>query len=155
MKFSLKLFGKVFKITGIAIGSILIAMFLLPILFPGYVNDKIKQWTNNAITGELNFSKVRLSFFNHFPSLTLTLYDVSLKGSAPYQKDTLIAAEKISLGINLKTLLFDKKIKINKIYVTDALMDVEVNEKGEANYNIYDSKSKQSPSAETDTSSTS
>jgi len=37
--------------------------------------------------------------------------------------------QKNFLGINLKTLLFDKKIKINKIYVTDALMDVEVNEK--------------------------
>jgi len=149
------IFVKLLKITGITIGSVLLLLFLAPYIFPNTVAEKIKGWTNSSIKGELNFSKARLSFFNHFPSLTLTLYDFSLKGSPPYQKDTLIAAEKISLGINLKTLLFDKKIKINKIYVTDALMDVEVNEKGEANYNIYDSKSKQSPSAETDTSSTS
>jgi len=109
------IFVKLLKITGITIGSVLLLLFLAPYIFPNTVAEKIKGWTNSSIKGELNFSKARLSFFNHFPSLTLTLYDFSLKGSPPYQKDTLIAAEKISLGINLKTLLFDKKIKINKI----------------------------------------
>ena len=70
MKSLLQPVGRILKISGITLGSILLIMFLLPIVFPGYVNGKIKQWTNSAITGELNFSKVRLSFFNHFPSLS-------------------------------------------------------------------------------------
>jgi len=143
---------KFLKITVIVIGSLLLLLFLAPYIFPNTVAEKIKQWTNSSIKGEVNFSRARLSFFNHFPSLTLSLHDFSLKGSAPYQNDTLVAAEKISFGINLKTLLFDKKIKINKIFLTHALIDAEVNEKGEANYNIYESKKEQKQTPESDTS---
>jgi AsmA protein len=136
MKFSLKRFTKIFKITGISIGSILLLMFLLPVFFPGYVNNKIKQWANNVITGELNFSRVRLSFFNHFPSLTLTLYDVSLKGSAPFRKDTLVAAKEIALGVNLGSL-FGKALTIDEIYFTDGRLNILVDKEGKPNYNIY------------------
>ncbi len=117
---------KVLKITGITLVSILFLLFLAPILFPGTVSQKIKDLTNSKIHGELNFSKARLSFFSHFPSLTLTLYDFSLKGSTPYEKDTLVAAKDISFGINLRTLVFDKTISINKIFLDDALLNIEV-----------------------------
>ncbi len=128
---------KLVKITGISIGSLLLLLYMLPILFPGTIGDKIKSWTNKSIEGEINFSKVRLSFFTHFPSFTLNLYDFTLKGSAPFKTDTLIAADNIAFGINLKSLFFDKKINIDKIFLSEASMNVKVNEKGEANYNIY------------------
>lgn len=135
-----KIILKLLKITGITIGSILLLMFLLPILFPGFVAKQIKSWTNNAITGEINFSKARLSFFNHFPSLTLTLYDFNLKGSAPFQKDTLIAAKEVALGVNLASV-FSKRITIDEIYLTKGDINILVDEKGLANYNVYKSDS--------------
>src|SRR6516164_2769004 len=106
---------KILKITGITLICLLLLMFLLPVLFPDFVADKIKKWTNDAITTDLNFSRARLSFFNHFPSLTLTLHDVSLMGSAPYAKDTLLNADQLAFGIDLSTL-FSKKINIDKIF---------------------------------------
>ncbi|MFI5124273.1 MAG: AsmA family protein, partial [Chitinophagales bacterium] len=130
---------KVLKISGISLLALIALLFLAPMLFPDTVSDQIRSWTNQSIKGELNFSKSRLSFFNHFPSLTLTLYDVSLKGSAPFDKDTLLSSRKLGFGINLKKLVFDHTVHINKIFLTDALVNVQVNEKGEANYNIYKS----------------
>jgi len=127
----MKVLKKILKITGIILGSILLLMFLLPILFPDFVGDKIKQWTNGAITTELNFSKARLSFFNHFPSLTLTLHDVSLMGSAPYAKDTLLKADEVSLGIDLSTV-FSQRISIDEIYLTRANIFIKVDEDGTA-----------------------
>jgi AsmA protein len=53
---------KVFKIAGLSVAAILLLLFLTPILFPGTVAEKIKTWTNSSLDGELNFSKVRLSF---------------------------------------------------------------------------------------------
>lgn len=149
-----KLLLKILKTTGIVIGSILLLLFLIPILFPGTVAEKVKAWTNETIDGEMNFSKVRLSFFSHFPSLTVSLYDFSLKGSAPFKKDTLVAADEIAFGINVKTLLFNKKINIDKIFLNDAEMHVLVNENGEANYNVYKSTGaqKQSDTAASNTS---
>ncbi|MGH2564461.1 MAG: AsmA family protein, partial [Ginsengibacter sp.] len=128
-------------------------MFLLPVLFPGFVADKIKQWANNAITTELNFSKARLSFFNHFPSLTLTLHDVTLMGSPPYAKDTLLKADEIAFGIDLSTL-FSKTISIDEIYLDDANISLKVYKEGAANYNVYKSGNKQK-TVSTDTTGTS
>ena len=129
---------KALKITGISLGSLLVLMFLLPVLFPGFVSTKIKAWASHAISGDLNFSKARLSFFNHFPSLTLTLYDFSLKGSAPFRDDTLVSAREVALGVNLSSI-FSKSIDINEIYLTRGTIHVLVDEKGRANYNVYQS----------------
>lgn len=131
-----KLLLKLFKITGIAVGSILLLMFLLPVLFPDFVAGKIKVWVNNAITTKLDFSKARLSFFNHFPSLTLTLYDASLMGSRPYPTDTLIKAKELALGVDI-TSVFSGNIKIDKIFLTESNINIKVDENGGANYNVY------------------
>src|ERR1700712_4856154 len=136
---------KILKISGITIGSLLLLMFLLPFLFPHTVTKKIKGWINGNINGSISFSDTQLSFFKRFPSLTLTLYNVDLNGSAPFQKDTLIAAKEISLGIDLTSLL-KTKINIDKIYLSGALIDIKVDISGRANYNIYKaSKTKAAP----------
>ncbi|MCF6129184.1 hypothetical protein L1S35_05820 [Flavobacterium sp. AS60] len=134
-----KVIVRILKITGITFGVILALLFILPILFPGKIAEEVKAFANKKLNGELNFKEANLSFFNHFPSLTLTLTDFSLKGSAPYKKETLLSANEVAFGINLSSLLFDKKVNIDKIYVSNALINVKVNEKGEANYNVYNS----------------
>ncbi len=136
---------KIGKVLLISIAVVLATLFIVPYLFPNFVGDKIKQWTNQTIKGRLDFTKARLSFFNHFPSLTLTLYDVSLKGSAPFAQDTLVSSKELALGINLKRLIFNKSVDINKIFLTEALINIEIDEKGAANYNIYQS----APAADT------
>lgn len=144
MKMSFKKIGiKVLKITGITIASILLLMFLLPLLFPGRIAEQVKAFANKKLDGELSFSESNLSFFKHFPSLTVTLDDFSLKGSAPYKNDTLVAAKDVSFGINLKNLIFDGIVNIDEIYVSKGLINVKVNEKGQANYNVYTSDTKE------------
>ena len=141
MKKVTRLVLRILKISGITLASILILLFLAPYLFPDTVGKQIKKWTNQSIRGELNFTKARLSFFTHFPSLTLTLYNVDLKGSVPFQQDTLLSADKLGFGVNLEKLIFDHQVSVNKIYLNGAYMHVLVNEKGQANYNIYVSDS--------------
>ncbi|MEL1243758.1 AsmA family protein [Flavobacterium sp. DGU11] len=134
---------KIGKWLGIFIASVLLLMFLIPLLFPGMVSEQVKALANKSLAGELNFSKSKLSFFTHFPSLTVSLDDLSLKGSAPYQNDTLLKADQVAFGINLKRLIFDNEVKIDELYVSDAFINVKVNDKGEANYNVYVSEKDQ------------
>ncbi len=144
---------KVLKISGISIGAILLILFLVPIIFPGQIAEQVKTFANKKLDGELNFKEANLSFFNHFPSLTLTLNDFSLKGSAPYKDQNLIKADEVAFGINVVSLIFDSTIKIDQIFVSNAEMNVMVNEKGEANYNVYISDKKLKK--DTDTTGTS
>ena len=143
---------RILKITGIAVGSILLLLFLIPILFPGKIAEEVKSFANTKLNGELDFKEAKLSFFNHFPSLTLTLTDFSLKGSAPYKNETLLSANEVAFGINIRSLLFDKKVNIDKIFVSDALINVKVNAKGEANYNVYNSDTKTTEKESSDSS---
>ncbi|MBF4516653.1 AsmA family protein [Flavobacterium sp. ANB] len=138
MNFSYKNIAiKTLKVLGIAIASILLLLFLIPLLFPGKVASEVKKIANERLDTKMEFSKSRLSFFTHFPSLTVSLDDLSLTGSAPFRNDTLLKADQVAFGINLKRLLFDNEVKINKLYVSKALINVMVNQKGQANYNIY------------------
>src|SRR5258708_19366888 len=99
-----KILFRVLKITGITITGFLLLLFALPYLFPHTVSDKIKQWANGSINGQLTFSHTGLSFFKRFPSLTLTLYDLSLKGSKPFENDTLVAPKEVSLVFDLTSV---------------------------------------------------
>ena len=128
---------KILKVTGIVIASILLLLFLIPLLFPGQVAAEVKKIANERLDTKMDFSKSRLSFFTHFPSLTVSLDDLSMTGSAPFRNDNLIKAEQVAFGINLKRLIFDNEVKINKLYVSKALINIMVNQKGQANYNIY------------------
>lgn len=136
---------KILKWIGISIVSILFLMFIIPVLFPGKVSEQVKLFANNHLAGKLDYKKTHLTFFRHFPSLTVSVDDFLLKGSKPFQNDTLLAAKEVAVGINLKNLIFDGEVKIDEIYVTDAYANVFVNTKGEANYNVYVSKPSEKP----------
>ncbi|WP_228428662.1 AsmA-like C-terminal region-containing protein [Chryseobacterium indoltheticum] len=142
---------KILKWTGISIASILFLMFIIPILFPGKVSEQVKLFANKHLAGKLDYRKTHLTFFRHFPSLTVSVDDFLLKGSKPFQNDTLLAAKEVAVGINLKNLIFDGEVKIDEIYVTDAYANVFVNTKGEANYNVYVSKPSEKPKDTTST----
>ena len=144
---------KIAKYSGITLTVILALLFLTPIVFADKIKEQIKKTANEKLSAELNYSDVSLSFFHHFPSLTLTLNDLSLNGSAPYKNEKFITAKEVSFGINVASLVFSKAVKIDQIYLSDSFINVKVNPKGEANYNIYKSTSQTSnPKDTTDAS---
>lgn len=132
-----KLVLKTLKWVGIFVVSILFLMFIIPILFPGTISEQVKIFANKRLAGKLDYKRTHLTFFRHFPSLTVSIDDVLLKGSKPFEQDTLLAAKEVAAGINLKNLIFDGEIRINEVYVTDAYANVFINSKGQANYNVY------------------
>jgi AsmA protein len=132
-----KILLKILKWIGIVVASILFLMFIIPILFPGTISEQVKIFANKRLAGKLDYKRTHLTFFRHFPSLTVSVDEVLLLGSKPFEKDTLLSAKEVAAGINLKNLIFDGVVKIDEIYVTDAYANVYVNSKGQANYNVY------------------
>ena len=143
---------KIAKYFGITFAVIIGLLFLTPIVFEDQIKEQIKKTANERLSAELNYSDVSVSFFRHFPSLTLTLDNLSLNGSAPYTKEKFITAKEVSFGINVASLIFSKSVKIDQIYLSDSFINVKVNPNGEANYNIY--KSQEQASQPKDSSDT-
>lgn len=136
------LFFKILKITGITFVISLLLIVLLPIIFADTITEKVKVLANKNLEGELNFNESELSFFKHFPSLTLTLHELNLNGSKPYKNKSLVSAKEISFGIDVWSVVFGNQTEIEEIYLEEAKINILVNKKGEANYNIYKSESK-------------
>ena len=128
---------KTAKYIGISLTIILALMFVTPFVFSDKIKEEIKKTANKKLAGEMNYSDVNVSFFKHFPSLTLTLNDFKLNGSAPFQKERLINAKEVSFGINVSSLVFGKSIKIDEIYLSNSTINIKVNKDGLANYNVY------------------
>jgi AsmA protein len=141
----LKKFLKIFAVTVV---SILALLIVIPYVIPQTITKEITQIINKNIKGEVKFESTNISFFNHFPSLTLSLNNFLLKGSAPFQQDTLIYTKKLALGINLLSI-FSKQVKIDKFYLDNARINILTDEKGHANYNVYESK-KENPTDKTE-----
>lgn len=129
---------KISKWTGIILGIIILLMLIAGFFLSRYFDEQVKAYANNHIKGELNYTKSRLSVLEHFPYLTLSFYDLSLKGAPPFEKDTLLTSEKIGLGIDLSSLLKGEMV-VDKIYFNKGHIHVMVDEEGKANYDIYSS----------------
>jgi AsmA protein len=128
---------KTFKYIGITVVVILSLLFITPLIFSERIKQEIKKVANTKLNGELNYGDAKVSFFHHFPSLTLTLNDFKLNGSAPYKKESFITAEEVSFGIDVSSLFFSSAINIDQIYLNHSFINVKVNKNGEANYNVY------------------
>jgi AsmA protein len=133
---------KILKYTGISLVILLALMFITPLIFSDKIKEQVKKTANEKLNGELNYSDAEVSFFTHFPSLTLTLTKFNLNGSAPFQNEKLVSADEIAFGINLSSLVFGESIKVDQIFLSNSVINVKVNEKGEANYNVYKAETK-------------
>lgn len=108
---------KILTITGIIFAAILLLLILIPFIFRDRIKQEVKNLANRTLKSELNFTDMELSFFNHFPNLSLTLTGFSLQSAAPFEGDTLISAKEIALGVNVKSL-FGKTIRITRKRMT-------------------------------------
>ncbi|MDR2383826.1 MAG: AsmA family protein, partial [Prevotellaceae bacterium] len=73
---------KVLKISGISLGSlivlILLALFLIPLLFKDKLTNMAKDIINDNLNAVVDFESVDISIFRHFPKVTVSLKNLSV-----------------------------------------------------------------------------
>ena len=132
---------KTFKIL-IAILLLLIAFIvIIPIVFEDKIIELVKKTANNNIDATLNFEDADLSVWSSFPNTKVSLEKVSIINNAPFEGDTLFIAN----TVNLKTPLFDLFKKSNTINISsftldEALVNIQIDKEGNANYDITKDK---------------
>jgi len=133
--------SKILKISGISLGSVVLILFVTPYFFKDTINDGIKEVSKSYIKTNVDFKDLDISFFTHFPNLTVTLTNSSVKGNSPFQAENLIDAKEIGLGIDI-TSLFEEKIIFNTLYIENANIRMKIDSSGRNNFDILISEDK-------------
>ncbi len=126
---------KIIRILLILVVLLIAAVFILPFLFQGRIQEEIKKAANDNLNAELAFSDVGLSLFSNFPDLTLQINELALTGVNEFKGVELFGSRQLSATIDLMSI-FGDTIAVREIRLDDARIDIRVLANGQANYDI-------------------
>lgn len=127
---------KALKIIGIVVVIFIIALFLTPILFKGSIEKMVKKTANENVNAQVEWSSLNLSLLRNFPNASLSLEEVSVINTSPFEGDTLVYVKEFNLAMGVMQLFKDEGLSIDQIYLNEAFINVKVDSLGNANYDI-------------------
>src|SRR4030095_11963278 len=127
---------KIVKITGISLISLIALAFVIPILFKKQITNLVKNQINKSLNAKVDFKKVSLSLFRHFPKISISIDDLSVVGKDDFAADTLIAVKTLDASANLISVIKGKDIKIYGVFLESPRIHALVNKDGKANWDI-------------------
>ncbi|MFT3739038.1 MAG: AsmA family protein [Breznakibacter sp.] len=128
MKKSLKI------IIGVVAG-ILLLLLVLPFLFVGKIESRIKDEVNKQLNATVGWDGVSLSFIRNFPDLTVGIENLSVVGKGQFEKDTLAAVGQFKATVNLKSL-FGDNVEIKEILLDKLLVNTIIAADSAVNWDI-------------------
>lgn len=129
---------KVFWWIGGVLAGLLLLLFTIPFLFKGKIQELVLKTINDNLNATVGIENVDLSLLRNFPKATVLVDALTIINKAPFEGDTLVHAQNIVLKMSVMEL-FNKEnepMNIEGILVKTAKINVLVNEKGIANYDI-------------------
>lgn len=98
---------KFVKIAAVVVAAILVIALVAPIALRGKIADIVKREANGMLAAKLDFEKLDISLLRHFPNASLELKGLTLVGVDRFEGDTIVAAQRISVVVNLMSLFGD------------------------------------------------
>jgi hypothetical protein len=142
---------KILKITGISLGVLLVILFVAPFIFKGKIMAIAKEQINKNINAQVDFKDLSLSFFRHFPRVSVALEDLQVVGTDVFVKDTLISAKEIDVAVNLFSVIGGKNMKIYSVNIDEPRIHAIVTKEGRANWDIAKPDTATAPTPNGDT----
>ena len=127
---------------------LIIVLTIVPYVFKDEITAKLESIANEKLDAEVRFDQIGLSVFKHFPALTIYAKNVSvLSKKKQFEAVSIVKAGRVSAGLNFYSLL-KGKIVLDAVYLDEADLNLEIDSKGNANFNIV------KPSKSVDTAKT-
>lgn len=127
---------KFFKVSSIVLVGIAGLLYVLPYFFKDTITKSVNELAKDFVKSDVRFEKINLSFYTHFPNLTVNLENSKIGASSNFPNQDLIKASDIALGIDLFSL-FGDKITFNQLYLSNAIINVKSDSLGNANYDVF------------------
>lgn len=134
---------KFLRIAAIFVAVIIVLLFLVPVLFKDRLLALAKKEINNTIEAKAEFSDATVSFFRHFPKLSLELDNLSISGIPGFEMDTLLVTKHAGVSLNLLSIIKGDNIKVSSIIFDSPRVYATVNKQGKANWDIVKTDSTQ------------
>ncbi|MEG2366386.1 MAG: AsmA-like C-terminal region-containing protein [Alistipes sp.] len=106
---------KFFKIIAAVLVVLLAVLIVVPMALRGRVVDIVKNEANKALVARLDFETLHISLLRHFPHASLDLKGLTLVGEERFAGDTIVAADRISVVVNVMSLFGDDGFEVSKV----------------------------------------
>ncbi|MBU3664109.1 MAG: outer membrane integrity protein, partial [Bacteroidetes bacterium] len=107
---------KFLKVVGIALLVLFVILFSLPFLYKGKIVAATKKAVNEKLNAKVDFNEeIGLSLFSSFPNLSLSIKDFRIINFAPFEGDTLFAAQEISAVLDVMSIIRGEQIQVRSI----------------------------------------
>ena len=108
MKKGLKIFGAVLAV-------LLALLIVLPFALRGKIGDIVKTEANKMLNARLDFESLDVSLIRRFPKASLELRGLTLTGIDKFEGDTIVAADRISVAVDVMSLFGDDGFEVSKV----------------------------------------
>jgi len=127
---------KALRLSGLVLLALLCIAFALPFLFKGKITSLIKEQINQRLVAKVDFSDVDLSLFRHFPRLSVAMDDLRVVGTGEFASDTLVAAHRIDVAVDLWSAIGGKQLRIHSIGIDQPRIHALIHPNGHVNWLI-------------------
>ena len=124
------------KIAGGLILLLLAVVIIVPVVLKPRIGDIVKTEANKMLNARLDFEKLDLSLLRNFPHASVGLKGLTLVGVDRFEGDTIVAADRISVVVNLKSLFGDDGYEVTKILLKRPLVSAHKLEDGAVNWDV-------------------
>ena len=127
---------KIVKIVVIVVAVVLVAAFVAPMLLRGKIAQIVKREANEMLDARVDFEKLDISLLRHFPRASLDLKGLTVVGAGPFEGDTIVAANRISVVVNPMSLFGDDGFEVTKVILAEPALHAHKLADGKVNWDI-------------------
>ncbi len=127
---------KFVKIATITVVVVLAVLLIAPTLFRGKIARIVKHEANGMLTAQLDFERLDISLLRHFPHASVDLKGLTLVGRGCFEGDTIVAARRISVVVDLLSLFRDSGFEVSKIILARPEFHARKLADGTVNWNV-------------------
>ena len=147
---------KFVKIAAIVVAVMLAVALIAPFALRGKIADIVKREANEMLAAKLDFEKLDISLLRHFPNASLDLKGLTLVGVDRFEGDTIVAAQRISVVVNLMSLFGDSGFEVTKVILSSPAVHAHKLADGAVNWDVMkpsDEAAEETPAEESAESS--
>lgn len=124
------------KITATMVAVVLVVAIVTPLLLRGKIGDIVKREANAMLAARLDFEKLDISLLRNFPNASLNLKGLTLVGTDRFEGDTIVAARRITVVVNLMSLVGDEGFEVRKIILASPALHAHKLADGAVNWDV-------------------